>query len=56
MFDVLRLSCLDYLIWLRSGKDAALGLNCNQATVSRNAKSVAEFLNLDPCKLEESAA
>ena len=52
MFDVFRLSCLDYLIWLRSGKDAASGLNCNQATVSRNAKSVAEFLDLDPCKLE----
>jgi len=52
MFDIFRLSCLDYLIWLRSGKDAASRLNCNQATVSRNAKSVAEFLALDPCKLE----
>lgn len=52
MFDVFRLSCLDYLVWLRSGKDAALRLNCNQATVSRNAKSVAEFLDLDACKLE----
>ena len=52
MFDVFRLSCLDYLIWLRSGKDAALSLNCNQATVSRNANSVAEFLGLDSCKLE----
>ena len=52
MFDVFRLSCLDYLVWLRSGKDAALRLNCNQATVSRNAKSVAEFLDLDARKLE----
>ena len=52
MFDVFRLSCLDYLIWLRSGQDAASRLNCNQATVSRNAKSVAEFLELDPRKLE----
>jgi len=52
MFDVFRLSCLDYLIWLRSGQDAALRLNCNQATVSRNANSVAEFLELDPKKLE----
>lgn len=52
VFDVFRLSCLDYLVWLRSGKYAALRLNCNQATVSRNAKSVAEFLDLDACKLE----
>ena len=52
MFDVFRLACLDYLIWLRSGKDAALNLNCNQATVSRNAKYVADFLDLDSCKLE----
>ena len=52
MFDIFRLSCLDYLIWLRSGQDAASRLNCNQATVSRNAKSVADFLELDPHKLE----
>ena len=52
MFDIFRLSCLDYLIWLRSGQDAASRLNCNQATVSRNAKSVADFLELDPQKLE----
>ena len=52
MFDVFRLSCLDYLVWLRSGKGAASRLNCNQATVSRNANSVAEFLGLDACKLE----
>ena len=52
MFDIFRLSCLDYLIWLRSGQDAALRLNCNQATVSRNAKSVAKFLELDTQKLE----
>jgi len=52
MFDVFRLSCLDYLVWLRSGKGAASRLNCNQATVSRNANSVAEFLDLDTCKFE----
>ena len=52
MFDVFRLSCLDYLIWLRSGQEAAERLNCNQATISRNANLVAEFLDLDPRKLE----
>ena len=52
MFDVFRLSCLDYLIWLRSGQEAAKRLNCNQATISRNANLVAEFLDLDPRKLE----
>ena len=52
MFDVFRLSCLDYLVWLRSGQEAAKRLNCNQATISRNANLVAEFLDLDPRKLE----
>ena len=52
MFDVFRLSCLDFQIWLRSGKEAAAYLNCNQATISRNAKLVADFLDLDACKLE----
>ncbi len=52
MFDTFRLSCLDCLVWLRSGQEAALRLNCNQATVSRNAKYVADFLELDTRKLE----
>lgn len=52
MFDVFRLSCLDFQMWLRSGKEAAAYLNCNQATISRNAKLVADFLDLDACKLE----
>ena len=47
MFDIFRLSCLDCLIWLRSGKDAAERFHCSQATVSRNANYVAEFLDLD---------
>ena len=52
MFDPFRLSCLDYLIWLRSGQEATNRLACNQATVSRNAKSVADSLELDARKLE----
>ena len=52
MFDPFRLACLDYLIWLRSGQEATHRLACSQATVSRNAKSVADFLELDPRKLE----
>ena len=52
MFDIFRLSCLDYLIWLRSGQDASERLHCSQATVSRNANFVAEFLDLDAKKLE----
>ena len=52
MFDPFRLSCLDYLIWLRSGQEATHRLACSQATVSRNAKSVADFLELDARKLE----
>ena len=52
MFDPFRLACLDYLIWLRSGQEATNRLACNQATVSRNAKSVADFLELDARKLE----
>ena len=52
MFDPFRLACLDYLIWLRSGQEATHRLACSQATVSRNAKSVADFLELDARKLE----
>lgn len=52
MFDPFRLSCLDYLIWLRSGQEATNRLACNQATISRNARSVADFLELDARKLE----
>ncbi len=52
MFDTFRLSCLDLLVWLRSGEEAALKLNCNQATVSRHAKYIADFLELDTRKLE----
>ena len=51
MFDPFGLSCLDYLIWLRSGQEATLRLSCSQSTVSRNAKAVAESLGLDARKL-----
>ncbi|NCV91509.1 MAG: hypothetical protein EBW30_01510 [Synechococcaceae bacterium WB7_3xG_012] len=52
MFDPFGLSCLDYLIWLRSGQEATLRLSCSQSTISRNAKAVAESLGLDARKLE----
>ena len=52
MFDVFRLSCLDFQIWLRSGQKAAAYLNCNQATISRNAKLVTDFLDLDARKFD----
>lgn len=44
------LDALDHLMWLRTGSRAAEALNCNQSTISRNAKKCQETLGLSLIK------
>ena len=50
MFSLHQLCCLDYLVWLRSGSEAARRLHCDQSLVSRNAALVVKSLGLESFK------
>ena len=46
MFSLRQLCCLDYLVWLRSGHEAAKRLHCDQSLISRNAALIVKSLGL----------
>ena len=48
--SALQLICLDYLQWLRNGRDVAQKLHCSQSCVSRQSRRCLEFLNLQARK------
>ena len=48
--SIQELSCLDHLLWLRTGVHAAQRLNLSQASVSRTASRVAEAFHLQLVK------
>ena len=46
MFSFRQLCCLGYLVWLRSGNEAAKRLHCDQSLISRNAALIVNSLGL----------
>lgn len=52
MVEVDVLACLDFLVWLRTGKEVSKRLNLNQSTISRNFSKCCNSFSLIPCKVE----
>ncbi len=48
--SALQLICLDYLQWLRNGRDVAEKLHCSQSCVSRQSRSCLELFELQARK------
>ena len=49
MVNIEILSCLDLLMWLRTGDEVSTRLHLDQSTISRNFKKCCEVFSLDNC-------